>query len=163
MMRNAGIAGTIYAMDTLGSIMTPWGRLTLDIGAAGLRRVCFDGPAAPALTGEWAAAFAAYLRGEAFSDVLPVDLVGVPPFSRRVLAACRAIPFGTVVSYRELAVQLGCPRGSRAVGQALARNPVPVVIPCHRVVGSDGALTGFLGGLGWKRALLAHEGIAPLR
>ncbi|HOF87265.1 MAG TPA: methylated-DNA--[protein]-cysteine S-methyltransferase [Armatimonadota bacterium] len=147
-------------MDTCGAVLTPWGRLTVEVGDAGVRRVIFDGPEAPALTGAWAAAFDAYLRGEDFPAALPVDLAGVPPFTRRVLTACRAIPFGTVRTYRELAERLGCPRGSRAVGQALARNPVPVVIPCHRVMGANGALTGFLGGLAWKRALLAHEGIA---
>lgn len=145
-------------MDTLGSLATPWGRVTLTVGPRGLRRVTLDGPPAPALTGEWAAAFAGYLRGEPF-PALPVELSDQPAFTRRVLEACRAIPFGALLSYRQLAELVGCPRGARAVGGALGRNPVPIVIPCHRVVGTSGALTGFLGGLAWKRALLAHEGI----
>ena len=131
----------------------------LIVGGRGLRRVIFDGPEGAALSGPWADAFISYLRGQPFPPALPVDLDGLPPFTRRVLEACRTIPFGETRSYRELAAMAGNPRAAQAVGQALARNPTPVVIPCHRVIGADGQLAGFTGGLTWKRALLAHEGI----
>jgi len=142
-----------------GTIASPWGRLGIEIGAAGLRRVLFDVPPASALSGVWAEAFHAYIAGQPFPSALPVDLTSAPPFTRRVLEACREIPFGDTNSYAELAVRLGCPRAARAVGQALARNPAPIIIPCHRVVGTNGQLTGFLGGLSRKQQLLRHEGL----
>jgi methylated-DNA-[protein]-cysteine S-methyltransferase len=149
-------------MDSVFRIIeTPWGRVGVTVGNAGLQRVVFNAPPAPALTGVWADTLAAYLAGQPIPPHLPVDLSGMPPFTRRVLEACRAIPFGATASYAELAARLGCPRAARAVGQALARNPVPIVIPCHRVIGASGKLTGFLGGLTWKRQLLAHEGAVP--
>jgi methylated-DNA-[protein]-cysteine S-methyltransferase len=78
-------------------------------------------------------------------------------FQREVWSALRRIPYGTTISYGELACRVGRPRASRAVGAANGRNPLPIVIPCHRVIGSDGRLTGFGGGLPAKRWLLAHE------
>jgi methylated-DNA-[protein]-cysteine S-methyltransferase len=145
--------------DTTGTIISPWGRITVTVGPMGVRRVAVDGPEAPALMGVWAEAFAAYLRGVPFAPELPVDLTALPPFTRRVLAVCRRIPFGTTTTYRALADAVGCPRGARAVGQALGRNPALIVIPCHRVLSADGSLTGYAGGPAWKRALLRHEGI----
>lgn len=154
------LANVLSAMEMItGSIETPWGRLGFVIGEAGLRRVIFDAPPAPALTGDWADALAAYCAGNPIPIALPVDLTGIPPFTRRVLEACRAIPFGVTTTYAGLARELGCPQAARAIGQALARNPVPIAIPCHRVIGADGHLTGFLGGLTWKCQLLQHEGI----
>jgi methylated-DNA-[protein]-cysteine S-methyltransferase len=102
----------------------------------------------------------AYLEGEqvTFEDV-PVRLI-VPAFTRRVLRVCRRVAYGQVVTYLMVAQWVGRPRAARAVGQALARNPVPIVIPCHRVVRSNGQLGGFTspGGVALKRALLALEG-----
>lgn len=143
---------------THGTVATPWGMLTVEINARGICAVRFGGSGQP-LAGRWAEVLDAYLVGQPIPLDLPVDLSGVPPFTRAVLDACRQIPFGTTLCYGELAVQLGRPTAARAVGHALARNPVPVVIPCHRVLGAGGRLTGFLGGLAWKRALLAHEGV----
>ncbi len=80
------------------------------------------------------------------------------PFQRRVWEALTTIPPGRTLSYSTLATQLGCPKAVRAVGLANGANPVSVVVPCHRVVGSDGSLTGYGGGLHRKRWLLAHEG-----
>ncbi len=99
----------------------------------------------------------AYLAGEldALDDV-PVDTGGTP-FQRRVWAALRQIPCGSAISYGELATAIGAPRAARAVGAANARNPVAIAVPCHRVIGSSGALTGYAGGLERKRWLLAHE------
>jgi methylated-DNA-[protein]-cysteine S-methyltransferase len=82
------------------------------------------------------------------------------PFQRRVWRALAAVPFGATVSYLALAQSLGLPRSVRAVAAAVGRNPISVIIPCHRVIGSDGSLTGYAGGLERKRKLLALEGAA---
>ncbi len=88
-----------------------------------------------------------------------LDLASCYPLQRRVLLADRDIPRGRVSSYGALALRLGLPRAARAVGSALARNPFPIIIPCHRVVRSDGSLGGFGGGIGMKRTLLDMEGV----
>jgi methylated-DNA-[protein]-cysteine S-methyltransferase len=101
---------------------------------------------------------AAVRRHEAFRG--PVDLVRVGPFEREVLAALRRIPAGQVRTYRDIARALGEPGAARAVGTACARNPLPLLIPCHRVVRSDGGLGGYSlrGGVDLKRRLLQAEG-----
>jgi len=105
----------------------------------------------------------AYFSGRRRSFSVATDLRSVSAFTRRVLEAARRIPFGSVQRYGDLARTIGSPRASRAVGQALGRNPVPVVIPCHRVVAGGGRLGGFTGGVETKRRLLAHEGHAVTR
>jgi methylated-DNA-[protein]-cysteine S-methyltransferase len=109
-----------------------------------------------AVTG-FAPALLAYLGGtlEALHD-LPLDPGGTP-FQQRCWAALRAIPPGQTRSYGQVATGLGLPRAARAVGLANALNPVSIAIPCHRLVGHDGALTGYGGGLERKRWLLRHE------
>lgn len=103
-----------------------------------------------------AAQLAEYFAGERRVFDLPLGL-GVPPFQGRVLEKLRAIPYGETRSYKDIAVALGDPRAVRAVGSANGNNPLPIVIPCHRVIGSDGSLTGFGGGLDAKRYLLDLE------
>jgi O-6-methylguanine DNA methyltransferase len=104
-----------------------------------------------------------YLTGERTAFDAPVDLSGLTAFQRQVLQAVSRVPHGTVVSYAELARRIGRPRAARAVGQALGRNPVPLVIPCHRVLASDGSMGGYSGrgGVRTKRALLKLEGALP--
>ncbi|MCZ6626311.1 MAG: MGMT family protein [Deltaproteobacteria bacterium] len=87
----------------------------------------------------------------------PCDLGGLPPFTRAVLRITAQIPYGEVRSYRWVAQRLGKPNATRAVGNALARNPIPIIIPCHRVVRSDGTLGGFALGRDWKKGLLDLE------
>jgi methylated-DNA-[protein]-cysteine S-methyltransferase len=99
----------------------------------------------------------AFYAGERRKFDLPLDLSGLTAYQRRVLQACAAIPYGEVASYGDLARRAGSPGAARAVGQVMARNPLPVVVPCHRVVGSDGQLTGFGGGLALKQRLLDLE------
>lgn len=89
---------------------------------------------------------------------IPIAFRGGTAFQRRVWEELRTIPRGTTVTYGELAARIGMPGAARAAGSAVARNPVSVVVPCHRVVGADGSLTGYAGGLERKRALLAIEG-----
>lgn len=98
-----------------------------------------------------------YFEGKLTAFELPLAPPGTP-FQRAVWAALGAIPFGETRSYAELAGDLGKPKASRAVGLANGRNPISIVIPCHRVIGADGGLTGYGGGLERKRWLLAHEG-----
>jgi methylated-DNA-[protein]-cysteine S-methyltransferase len=101
----------------------------------------------------------AYLHGEYDAlDEIPVSTGGTP-FQQRVWAALRTIPPGAVVTYSEMATQLGHPRAFRAVGAANALNPIAIVVPCHRLVGMNGSLTGYAGGLERKRWLLEHEGV----
>ncbi|MEU8353146.1 MULTISPECIES: methylated-DNA--[protein]-cysteine S-methyltransferase [unclassified Streptomyces] len=98
----------------------------------------------------------AYFAGELTTFRLPLALEGTP-FRRRVWAALQDIPYGETLSYGQLADRLGQPGASRAVGLANGRNPVGIVVPCHRVVGATGSLTGYGGGLDRKRQLLALE------
>lgn len=106
------------------------------------------------------AAISAYFEGELGSiDRLPVAAAGTP-FQRKVWKALRAIPCGKTLSYSELARRIGRPAAVRAVGHANGANPVGVVVPCHRLVGKDGSLTGYGGGIARKRWLLAHEASA---
>lgn len=99
---------------------------------------------------------AEYEAGSRVEFELPIELAGTE-FQRRVWAQLLRIPWGQTRSYAQVAHGAGSPRAVRAVGAAIGRNPVSVVVPCHRVVGSDGSLTGYTGGLERKRALLRHE------
>ena len=104
-----------------------------------------------------------YFDGRRKSFDLPIDLSGVSPFQRRVLEAAREIRYGAVLTYGALASAIGMPGAARAVGGALGANPIPILVPCHRIVAADGGLGGFTvkgcpDGLGLKRRLLALEG-----
>jgi methylated-DNA-[protein]-cysteine S-methyltransferase len=100
-----------------------------------------------------------YFAGERARFELPLSAAG-SPFQRAVWGALVTLPFGDTLSYVALAHRLGRPTAARAVGAANGRNPIAIVVPCHRVIGSDGSLTGYAGGLPRKRWLLAHEGVA---
>lgn len=150
---------------------SPIGPLTLIAGPDGLRGLHFPGrgPAKPEAqpdAGDRTLAAAteqldAYFAGELRRFELPLDLVGTV-FQRRVWAELRQIPYGETTSYGVLARDLADGRSSgfsdaRAVGAAVGRTPVPIIVPCHRVIGADGSLTGYGGGLHRKRALLDFE------
>jgi methylated-DNA-[protein]-cysteine S-methyltransferase len=147
---------------------SPVGPLTLVATDAGLRAVLFAREAAPDDAAEVAldadpvlAVAAAQLRewfaGERTAFDIPLDLAAATAFQRRAWLALAEIPYGETRSYGEQARILGVPRAARAVGAANGRNPLSIVLPCHRLVGAGGALTGFSGGLEVKRALLDHE------
>ncbi|MGW2425102.1 methylated-DNA--[protein]-cysteine S-methyltransferase [Streptomyces sp. NPDC001709] len=104
----------------------------------------------------------AYFAGERHDFDLPLDWSLISGFNRQVLRElATGVPYGTVVGYGDLAGRVGQPGGAQAVGAAMGANPLPVVVPCHRVVESDGGIGGFGGGLETKRQLLALEGVLP--
>lgn len=108
-----------------------------------------------------AAGIDAFLRGRDIRFSLDcLQWSACPPFQRAVLRAEHGIPRGSVSTYKLLAARVGNPRGARAVGNALANNPFPIIVPCHRAIRSDRSLGGFQGGLAMKRALLEREGIS---
>jgi methylated-DNA-[protein]-cysteine S-methyltransferase len=143
------------------------GPLLLAASEIGLRLVSFESSkhAAPARP-EWKedkAPFAevirqlrAYFRGELKKFDLPLSMEGTD-FQLRVWNALREIPYGETISYAQLAERIGNPKAVRAVGLANGSNPIPIIVPCHRVIGSDGSLTGFGGGLSTKKMLLELE------
>ncbi len=105
-----------------------------------------------------------YLNGERVPwDGYPLDMSGYPPFTRRLLEAVRKIPYGSVCSYRAAAERAGSPLAWRAAGQALSVNRHPLLVPCHRVIRSDGSCGGFSGPKGWKQMLLQLEGVLTER
>lgn len=109
----------------------------------------------------WRRELGEYFAGTRTRFQAPLDWTLIGPFARKVLRATAAIPYGSVLSYTEVAAKAGSPRGSRAAGNALGSNPIPIVIPCHRVLRSGGSLGGYGGGLDRKRHLLALEGALP--
>jgi methylated-DNA-[protein]-cysteine S-methyltransferase len=153
------------ARETAGALViaSPVGALTLRSAAGALIAIEFGAapkvgraaPAGPVLL-EAGEQLDAYFAGERREFTLPLRLAGTP-FELAVWEALRHIPYGETVSYGRLAAGLGRPGAARAVGRANARNPLPIVVPCHRVIGADGRLAGYAGGLGIKRALLDLE------
>ena len=113
------------------------------------------------VTGEAALLLRRYFAGERVSFALPVDKSGFTTFQSAVYRAVALIPYGRVKSYAEIAYEVGRPHSARGVGGAMARNPLPIIIPCHRVVGRGGALTGYSGpgGVMSKKWLLNLEGV----
>ena len=117
------------------------------------------GEAGCAVIGDAAHQLREYFGGERDRFDLPLDFTGVSPFTRAVLEATAEVPFGRLDTYREIARRVGKPSATRAVGNALGRNPIPVVVPCHRIVRSDASLGGYTGGSHIKQRLLALEGV----
>ncbi|MBB5956438.1 methylated-DNA-[protein]-cysteine S-methyltransferase [Saccharothrix tamanrassetensis] len=114
------------------------------------------GPVDASLFGDVVVQLEEYFAGTRTQFDLPLDLLGTP-FQRAVWTALCSIPYGETVSYGELAAALGRPTAARAVGMANGRNPIGIIVPCHRVVGSSGGLTGYGGGIDRKRQLLDFE------
>ncbi|MEO7051418.1 MAG: methylated-DNA--[protein]-cysteine S-methyltransferase [Rhodanobacter sp.] len=150
---------------------SPVGMLRLVADRQGLREIAFEHERHPTpLDAGWVRAktplrFARvqldeYFAGKRQHFELPLHPVGTP-FQLEVWEELRRIPYGVTISYGELARRIGKPRAVRAVGAANGRNPLPIVVPCHRVIGTDGSLTGFSGGLSIKRHLLGLEHALP--
>ena len=153
-------------MSTIERLSTPVGALTVVTNAVALVAVHFDespyaadrSDAPTRLHHDVIARLTAYFAGDRHAiDAIPVEPAGTA-FQRQVWLMLRRIPAGTTWSYRELAARVERPAAIRAVGAANGANPIPVVLPCHRVIGSNGRLVGYGGGLDRKKWLLAHEG-----
>ena len=161
-----------------GSYDSPLGPLTVFVTARGLVRLSYPGEgldrqldelaavisprvlAAPERTDEVRRQLDAYFGGTRHNFDVPIDWRLVRGFAGDVLRATARIPFGAVSSYREIATEAGSPNAYRAAGNALGSNPIPIVVPCHRVLHAGGGLGGYTGGLDRKRFLLRLEGIA---
>jgi methylated-DNA-[protein]-cysteine S-methyltransferase len=166
-----GLADVSYA-----SLDSPLGKLTAAVTERGLVRLAFPEEDLDAVLERLAARISPriveapappdsvrreleeYFAGRRRHFELALDWTLVGPFARRVLRAAGEIPYGGVLSYTQIAAEAGSPRGSRAAGNALGSNPIPIVVPCHRVLRSGGALGGYAGGLDRKRWLLELEG-----
>jgi methylated-DNA-[protein]-cysteine S-methyltransferase len=170
-----GVADVAYAL-----VDSPVGRLVTVATKRGLARIAYELPnggldeildqvaarlspaivEAPAALESVRRELDEYFEGRRREFQIELDWVLVrSPFTKAVLRACASIPFGATSSYREMAGAAGSPRAFRAAGNALGSNPIPIVVPCHRVLASGGGLGGYTGGLDTKRALLGIEGI----
>lgn len=157
-------------------VESPVGQLLVAAGNRGILRISFDADVEQHL--EWLARMAGrsvlrsprqvdgvrreldeYFEGKRHAFDLAVDLRGVTPFTERVLRELALIPFGETATYAELAARAGNPKAARAVGMTMNRNRIPIVLPCHRVIGANGSLVGYAGGLERKVALLRLEGV----
>jgi len=171
----AGLLDVAYA-----TLDGPLGHLLLAATPAGLLRIAYSQPdtddsvladlaarvsprvlAAPRRLDRARRELEEYLAGRRRDFGLELDLRLMTAFAQRVLGAARAIPYGATRTYREVATAAGTPRGFRAAGNALGSNPLPIVLPCHRVLPSAGGLGGYAGGPERKRALLALEAGTP--
>lgn len=145
------------------TIVSPIGALTLTEEAGQITGLRFGGaPGAndvSPLLDEAEAQLQAYFAGVCTTFDLPLAPKGTP-FQRAVWDTLRAIPFGETRTYAQIAAAVGNPKACRAVGMANNRNPIAILIPCHRVIGANGSLTGYAGGLAVKKALLALEGVS---
>ena len=145
---------------------SPLGWLRIVTAPGGLRAIHFEDHPAEETTSpdtlgcEVQKQLQAYFAGALQVFTLPLDPRGTP-FQLRIWKALAEIPFGRTLSYRELSLRTGDEKAIRAVGQANGRNPLPILLPCHRVIGSDGSLTGYGGGLWRKKWLLRHEHALP--
>lgn len=156
---------------------TPLGRLLVAVTKRGLVRLAYPGEHVDATlaelartisprvlestgwTGEARRELDEYFEGRRTGFDLVVDLSGIHGFHRRILEATSRIPFGRVATYREVATEAGSERATRAAGNALGSNPIPIVVPCHRVLRTGGGLGGYTGGIERKVALLTLEGV----
>lgn len=162
-----------------GTYDSPLGALTVMVTPRGLVRLSYPGEAiavqldeladrvsprilrAPERTDSVRRQLEEYFGGERRRFEVPIDWRLVRGFARNVLRAAAHIPFGSVSSYRQVAAEAGSPKAYRAAGNALGSNPVPIVVPCHRVLHAGGGLGGYTGGIDRKRYLLRLEGALP--
>jgi methylated-DNA-[protein]-cysteine S-methyltransferase len=160
--------------DTLHTLNTPLGPMLLRSGETGLSGAWFigqrhvpdlDAPPARSTTpdhpilAQACRELSEYFKGQRRQFSLPLDLSRGTPFQQSVWQALLSIRWGHAARYSELAQQLGRAQAARAVGTAVGRNPISVIVPCHRVLGADGSLTGYAGGLDRKQDLLQREGV----
>ncbi len=155
------IGRLFVALDEDGLRLVTWAEDLQDARRAALRRGAEEVTASAVRTADAVAQLREYFSGQRRVFTLPISWAGLTPFQRRVLQETMRIPYGETRTYGELAAAIGRPGAARAVGQAEGANPMPIVVPCHRVLGARGRLTGYGGGQGLdtKRWLLRHEGV----
>jgi methylated-DNA-[protein]-cysteine S-methyltransferase len=165
--RTVGISTCQTAFGWVGIAWSEYGLVALTLPQAGEQEALDQLPASSEFIPEapsgldvtaLAVKLRRYFEGQAVTFDEPLDPTLGTDFQRRVWAITRAIPRGQTRTYGQIARQAGSPGAARAVGQSMARNPWPVIVPCHRVLGSDGSLTGFGGGVEMKRRMLEMEG-----
>jgi len=172
--RDAGLLDVAY-----GELDSPLGKLLVAVTGRGLVRLAYPGEEPEGVLDELAARVSprilhapeqtdavrreleAYFGGRLHRFTTKIDWSLVHGFATGVLQATARVPFGELSTYREVATEAGSPRAARAAGNALGSNPIPIVVPCHRIVHADGSLGGYTGGLDRKRFLLALEGAGP--
>lgn len=167
-MFNLAVQRRIQKISELYSchVDTPEGVFLVHFSDRGIYELFFPGsepdqdcPERPLPWPQFAIDLVCYLQGEKISwSEYPLDSSGYPPFVGAVLGQTNLIPWGETITYRQVAERAGSPLAWRAAGQALSKNRHPIIVPCHRVVGSDGKLGGFSGPEGWKKKLLELEG-----
>ena len=160
--------------DTLHTLKTPLGPMLLCSGEAGLRGAWFVGqrhfpdlavpparstPPDHPILAQTCRELSEYFAGQRRQFTVPLDLSQGTPFQQSVWQALLSIHWGHTARYSELAQTLGRAQAARAVGTAVERNPISIIVPCHRVLGADGSLTGYAGGLDRKQDLLLREGV----
>lgn len=178
-VRLAEAAGQEGLLDVaFGFADSPFGPLLVAVGRRGLLRVAYPDQSPDEVLAELAEEvsprvlesarstdavrreLAEYFEGRRRSFAVKVDLSSIQGFRKKILQQTARIPFGSVITYRDVATRAGSPLAVRAAGNALGSNPVPIVVPCHRVVRTGGGLGGYTGGLDRKEALLELEGVA---
>ncbi len=176
----AGRAADEALLDVAyGTLDSPLGELTVFVTPRGVVRVAFDDEPRDAILNDVAAQLsprllaaarptddvrrqlAGYLAGKRRTFDLALDWSLIRGFAVGVLRATAAVPYGSTSTYRDVAAAAGSPRAARAAGNALGRNPIPIIVPCHRVLHASGGLGGYAGGLERKRTLLSIEGVLP--
>ena len=183
--RPRGVAPALRRRASYGTIESPVGPLRVAVSDAGVCEIgfaanegeaafrarleergfapaaCLESDLGPEGMAQVTRQLQEYFGGKRDRFDIPLDFSGVSPFTKSVLTATAAVPFGHLATYREIAAKIGSPSACRAVGNALGRNPIPVIVPCHRIVRSDDTLGGYTGGLGIKERLLELEGLVP--
>jgi len=164
-IRGTSVGRVFFATSPAGLVAVDFGMSERVFRAHLQTRLSARAARAPGRLAEIGGQLRDYLAGRRTSFDLPLDLQALPEFQRRVLLAALKIPRGQVATYGEIARRVGRPKASRAVGQALGHNPMPIVIPCHRVLGADGSLRGYGsgGGIKTKARLLDLEGARSSR
>ena len=154
------VGDLLVAVSDAGICEVSFARDGSDIFFAELKRRGFAGKADQQAIDHVASQLRDYFSGRRQVFDMTVDLSGMTPFTQQVLKATASVPFGKLSTYRDIARTIGKPGATRAVGNALGRNPIPVVVPCHRIVRSDWTIGGYTGGLDIKQRLLSIEGSA---
>ncbi|MCB5226531.1 methylated-DNA--[protein]-cysteine S-methyltransferase [Alishewanella sp. 16-MA] len=154
-------------MQGIDYLASPLGLVEIVANEAGVVAVTFcqrqqQPSTEPQWTREAKAQLAAYFAGELTVFQLPLAAEGTP-FQQHVWQALLTVPYGQTASYGDIAKQIGNPKGMRAVGLANSKNPISIIVPCHRVIGANKTLTGYAGGVDKKAWLLAHEGVSGLK